>query len=91
MIKNKKLTIIAAGSFYTPQDTPAHSKGWWGSIAFLKTNKYIPPIEKRFDTKDEADAFVRKTLFHLWHDNICTRLDNEEQRQIARLSKRTDY
>ena len=66
--------ILSHGVFYRPCDTPAGRKGWVGEITFYH-NKKMPyvlkkePIQGCFDTKEEAEEFLRHERYKLIHDN----------------------
>lgn len=65
----QNLYVMSNGAFYRPIDTPAGKAGWVGEITFwyssIYTGEKIPDISKVFNTKDEAEAFVRKELHKL--------------------------
>ena len=63
--------IVSSGSFYRPVETPMGKAGWVGEINFWYAPNFegeqLPNISKVFDTQAEADEFVGKELFRLFH------------------------
>ena len=64
--------IVSSGSFYRPIDTPMGKYGWVGEITFWFPPTFegpkIPNISMVFGTQEEADEFVNKKLFELFHE-----------------------
>ena len=68
----KTVYIVSSGSFYRPVETPMGKSGWVGEINFWYSPAFdgakLPNISKTFTTKDEADEFVNRELFKLFHN-----------------------
>ena len=62
---------MSSGSFYRPVDTPAGKAGWVAEITFWFAPNYkgrkMSNISKIFETQSEADEFVGRELYRLFH------------------------
>lgn len=70
----KQIVILSDGVWRRPQDTPAGKAGWIAEITFFSDPflPYIKPHEniiERFETKEEADSFLKKELYKLYTTN----------------------
>ncbi len=71
--KKRVIVILSDGVWRRPQDTPAGKAGWIGEITFCSdpTQPFIikkNDIRERFETKEEAEAFVKSEMYNLTHN-----------------------
>ena len=69
--QKKRLKILSSGVFYTPIDTPAHSKGWWAEITFFHDPRFPflinkDPISQKFDSKEKAQKYLNRQRMKLY-------------------------
>lgn len=75
--RKKILLILSHGVFYRPCDTPAGKAGWIGEITFYANDRtpwFVKkdPIQARFDTKDEAEQFLKHKMYKLIQNKTIT-------------------
>lgn len=65
----QNIYVVSNGAFYRPVDTPAGKAGWVGEITFWYSKLYegekLPDIQQVFETKEQAERFVRRELHKL--------------------------